>query len=67
MEWISVKDKMPGTYESVVVFDGKGVYDDVMLVSDDGTFRTHALGYDYDQQDLKNVTHWMYLPEPPKI
>ena len=62
-KWISVNDRLPehrvmGISVDVIVFDGKDVFQDC---------------YDYEFNNwCKNkyksiVTHWMPLPEPPKV
>ena len=55
-EWISVKDRLPKPFESVLVFrDGK--------ISIDYSEENGWFAYDFNG---KRVTHWMPLPEPPK-
>lgn len=71
MEWIKVEDGLPEVPTS------KGETDvDVIVYADglvlDNSLFDIALGFhsycilldDIDQ--IPNVTHWMYLPEPPK-
>lgn len=60
-KWISVEDRLPETFESVIVLakhemlichhDG-----DEWVINYDGEYA----GYDYE------ITHWMPLPESPK-
>ena len=55
-EWISVKDRLPKPFESVLVFrDGK--------ISIDYNEGNGWFAYDFNG---KRVTHWMPLPKPPK-
>ena len=55
-EWISVNDRLPKPFESVLVFrDGK--------ISIDYNEGNGWFAYDFNG---KRVTHWMPLPEKPK-
>ena len=55
-EWISVEDRLPKPFESVLVFrDGK--------ISIDYNEGNGWFAYDFNG---KRVTHWMQLPEMPK-
>ena len=55
-EWISVNDRLPNPFESVLVFrDGK--------ISIDYNEGNGWFAYDFNG---KRVTHWMPLPEKPK-
>ena len=55
-EWISVKDRLPKPFESVLVFrNGK--------ISIDYNEENGWFSYDFNG---KRVTHWMQLPEKPK-
>ena len=79
MEWTSVKDKLPDElhkYCNVVVtfedeFGDNGFITYVTQYK--LTYGTDAKGddikywEDVDGYIQDNVTHWMYLPEPPKI
>lgn len=54
--WISVDERLPETYEDVLCFDRRSVIIDFMC--SDGTWcGIHD----------KPITHWMPLPEPPKM
>ena len=60
MEWISVKDRLPELFEDVLTYDV------------DGGIRINWLEELVDEVAYfayggKYVTHWMLLPEPPKI
>ena len=54
-DWVSVKDRMPEQYTDVIVFT-KGGTITVDYVDENGDF------YYYGEY----VTHWQYLPTPPK-
>lgn len=55
-EWISVNDRLPEPFESVLVLrDGK--------ISIDYNEGNGWFAYDFNG---KRVTHWMQLPQPPK-
>ena len=58
-EWVSVKDRLPGVGFNVLFICenksyGVGAYSD--------TYRCFFSG----QFPVENVTHWQYLPQPPK-
>ena len=63
--WISVKDRLPGCDDGVVL---------AIAEYDDGwctvlAWRNEKTGWDTDDplfEDGMEVTHWMPLPEPPK-
>lgn len=63
--WISVKDRLPGCDDGVVI---------AIAEYDDGwctvlAWRNEKTGWDTDDplfEDGMEVTHWMPLPEPPK-
>ena len=55
-EWVSVDDRLPNPFESVLVFrDGK--------ISIDYNEENGWFAYDLNG---KRVTHWMPMPHPPK-
>ena len=64
MEWISVKDRLPGKEAEYLCWDvpysaqtGKPCFG----------FYWIPEGFETDiAEDWSNVTHWMPLPEPPK-
>lgn len=60
MEWISVEDRLPDMYKSVIVCTARGTVEQGWLTVY-GNWEC-AVGV-YSIQ----VTHWMPLPEPPKI
>lgn len=82
VEWISVKDRLPkfveeylSFYETIPVLatNGSEVLTGKFSVSkDDGDLSFHEECYDFivtyyqDMFEHKDITHWMYLPEPPK-
>lgn len=59
-EWISVKDRLPEEYETILCFDGSYVQPSVLL---DGEFIEDDK---YEGYPICGVTHWMPLPEAPK-
>ena len=70
--WINVKDRKPKLKHSEDNFK----YSDTVIVTN-GKYRTSArwlhytLGgwygwYDDGDEELKGITHWMPMPEPPK-
>lgn len=75
MEWISVKDKLPeikgnGRYAQTVViacYDGDTV---IPMIYERTTVRGEAVErwkFYWDRIADVKVTHWMPLPEPPKM
>lgn len=58
--WISVKEQMPKEFDTVLVFNGN-----VFIAELNGNgFITEYGTIDFD--DVRYVTHWQPLPEPPK-
>lgn len=56
--WIPVTDRLPQDDEDVLVWvDG---------THRDMAYRDEGVWYDEEHNHLKNITHWMPLPEPPK-
>lgn len=74
MNWISVKDSLPKLSN-----DDSRVFDSIDVIATDGDF-VCVCAYDfgwycmeqweswnaYNQIVSRKITHWMYLPEPPK-
>jgi hypothetical protein len=65
MEWIDVKKRLPNQTESIgYVFDGDTIRNDANFFERTGIWkRKKAAGY---YETLKNITHWMPYPKPPK-
>ena len=59
MEWISIENDLPPIEVDVLVWDGFSTYICNRLDED-------LVVWDESMQILDNVTHWAYLPEPPK-
>lgn len=67
MEWISVKDGLPNQDEYVLLYDKylNLTYEGKLLPSD--FYYSDRGGYSkYIGEDCE-ITHWMPLPEPPKV
>ena len=63
-EWISVKDRLPGTQVEVLTYsECNGVRSACLLASDDKTTMWYLCRT--DKLSIA-VTHWMPLPKPPK-
>lgn len=62
MEWISVKDDLPKKRTRVLVSDGQLVTQ--AIINHRGDW---ANWYTIDNEYFNDVTHWMPLPEPPKV
>ena len=59
MEWISVNDKLPELYTDVIVCRRGTVVESGRRVND-GWWKVFGVR-------VKDVTHWMPLPDPPAI
>lgn len=64
--WISVKDRLPGLWERVLVFVHATNHQDVHFgwIKDTRTGEWEVL--DEKGNHTAFLTHWMPLPEPPK-
>ena len=75
-KWISVKDRLPEGGDYLTCNDSKRLHiysyaKNLSKVDKDDFYRVRRGGwYDYDSEwgfcEVKGVTHWMPLPEPPK-
>ena len=65
MEWINVKDKLPDKHMNVIAWAPDGYDQTKRLVRETyymrGSFYVNGL----HMPELRGVTHWMPLPEPP--
>ncbi len=60
-QWISVKDRLPETFEDVLVFNSNE--ETVITIGFYYELKWHVYEiHDFSEQ----ITHWMPLPEPPK-
>lgn len=67
MEWISVKDRIPPReLDYIIVFDGNDVFTAMFFVNDGKATTFFSCCYGKEYLKIKNVTHWMPLPEPPE-
>ena len=61
-EWISVEKELPKNDTSVL---GHTKYKDIFVMYYD---KDESCWYDsMEHYNIANITHWMYLPEPPKV
>lgn len=60
MEWISVKDRLPEENKRVLFVDKES-----WITT--GFFTGMAFEYSHGEEIGLELTHWMPLPEPPKI
>lgn len=61
-EWISVKDRLPENEKCVLVYSQDGG-------AAEGKYNARFkewVQFRWNVTELKNVTHWMLLPQPPK-
>jgi len=69
MDWIDIKKELPKDNSTVIVFDTE--YESVSEVLYNSKyfnqkgFWLNENGGEYEHE-YTEVTHWMYLPEPPK-
>lgn len=74
MKWISVKERKPENEQAILVFDRKSkeVWKALFVFYSKPIYSEEWQTVPYDccnltgNKYLKNVTHWMPLPEPPK-
>lgn len=60
-QWVSVKDRLPETFEDVLVFNSNE--ETVITIGFFHELKWHI----YEIHDFSElVTHWMPLPKPPK-
>ena len=64
--WISVKDRLPEKSDKVLVYLDSGVMMDVWYSSKHRKFNSFDEN-EPNENNFKNVTHWMPLPEPPGV
>ena len=67
MDWISVKDRVPEPDQDVLVYNPKdginlGEFDPDQVSEYDSGWTTF-----YEWAPTMSPTHWMPLPEPPKL
>ncbi len=74
MKWISVKDKLPSSWEYVLVCEVAKCGPSVISVACHAKIQwNHLYGEEgcYEDKecviDMENITHWMPLPWPPVI
>jgi hypothetical protein len=62
MKWISVNDQLPDHENEVLLYDKSKYFPRVTTgFFEHGQWRLFGTSY------AENVTHWMPLPEPPKM
>ena len=64
-EWISVKDRLPEVGQCVLVWCESRMFKKHITIST--YMRTYSAEREtYFSRRVRNVTHWMPLPQPPK-
>lgn len=64
-EWISVDEALPLIGQNVLTVGPKGSMETIRYRGLSGT-RTRRDKWEWKQNSVKTITHWMPLPEPPK-
>lgn len=64
--WVSVKDRLPEeNLGACIVYDGfKVQHADHYIIDGEHLWNTPDC---YESEEIRGVTHWMPLPEPPKV
>ncbi len=62
-EWISVEERLPETDGEYLTFNGLIYY----LLNFNASLRLWNVSNDNVSTAIRDVTHWMPLPEPPKM
>ena len=57
-EWISVEDRLPEENTTVIVATDNGIVFQCLYAYD---------GWNLWDGNEVNITHWQYLPQPPKV
>lgn len=66
-EWISVKDRLPDTFDDVLVYSNDCI---ISIAWRETEKRKNGIvGWHWNSycKRLGYVTHWMPLPEPPEV
>lgn len=65
-EWIKCSERMPEETDDIIVACSDGTVISGISYSRRKGFYMAALEYDSDEP-IKDVSHWMPLPEPPEV
>lgn len=65
MNWISVKERLPGNDERVIIYDAQYQQSYEGFREGDHWFLSTRDDNDWDYQIMHHVTHWQPLPAPP--
>ena len=63
-EWIPVKDRLPKDWTDVLVLSRFGFLETAVYTGTPGKWR---VGWNGDMLEANSITHWMPLPELPKV
>lgn len=66
-EWISVKERLPGLRELCIITDPTMKYCFVAFFVDAMPFYHFQVNGSPMQVNTQSITHWMPLPNPPKV
>ncbi len=71
MKWIDIKEQLPPHAIGILITDGKIVTCAKAQIKNNEVFWFSGhefLGYDWEWDfELKDITHWAELPEPPQF
>ena len=69
-DWISVEDRLPKNCKEVLIYTDKGNITTAMMFltvnKSDYPYWLSKIGNKPIETEYGKVTHWRYLPEPPK-
>lgn len=65
-EWISVKDRLPDTFDEVLVYSNECFISIAWIEAEKR--KNEIVGWHWNSYDVLGcVTHWMPPPEPPEV
>ena len=67
MEWISVKERLPEKEVLAANFKPRSYGYKEYLIGYLSEYTNGTITAENNHEILENVTHWMPLPEPPKV
>lgn len=66
--WIEIRTRLPALNGHYLVFNGQDIDIAWFQAKNTGTLEFSSVNSFYDEYNQRiDITHWMSLPEPPKI